>query len=79
MSSKQPVPPPKERTVAVQIRGDHPHAGRFGHVKYVGGLPDHINLFGKGMVKVTFENGDGCYAELHNISQVTSPPPPRKR
>lgn len=79
MSSKEPVPPPKEKKVAVQIRGDHPHTGRFGLVHYIDGVPEHINLFGKGMVKVTFENGDGCYADLHNLAQVAPPPAPPKR
>ena len=80
MSSKEPVPPPKEHNVAVQIRGDHPHTGRFGFIHVVDGMPEHINLFGKGMVKVTFENGDGCFAELHNVAKVAPPPaPPRKR
>ncbi len=79
MSSKEPISPPKERRVTVQIRGDHPHAGKFGHVQYVDGVPEHINLFGKGMVKVTFENGEGCYADLHHIAQVASPSPPPRR
>lgn len=77
--SKEPVPPPKGRKVAVQIRGDHPHAGRFGHIHVVDGMPEHINLFGKGMVKVTFEDGDGCYAELHDLAKIAPPPPLPKR
>ncbi len=79
MSSKQPVPPPKNNKLPFRFVCDHPHTGRFGIVHYVDGVPEHINLFGKGMVKVTFENGDGCYADLHNLAQVASPPPPPKR
>ena len=79
MGSKEPVPPPKNRHVAVQIRGEHPHTGRFGRVTYIDGVPEHINLFGKGMVKVEFEDGDACYAELNNLAKVAPPPPPTKK
>lgn len=76
--TKEPIPPPQRSNIPVVIRGDHPHRDRAGWIPMTNGEAETINLFGRGMVRVEFHDGTGCFAELHNLGSL-QPPPPRKQ
>jgi len=61
------VTEPTPGAIDVVIVGDHPHSGRRGVIRCVDGKVHHINLLGKDMFKVEFENGDSAYAEKHHM------------
>lgn len=75
--TKEPVSPPKRSMIPVVICGSHPHSGRNGWIPLTNGIPETINMFGHGMVRVEFHDGTGCYAEQHHVQTISSPPPPK--
>lgn len=81
MPTKQSTPPPAEKRIPVLLRGDHPHVGRVGFILSVNGKIETINLFGTGMIKIYFDDGEACYAEQKHIAEihVTSAPTPKKK
>lgn len=77
--AKEPTAPPERSMIPVVIYGNHPHTGKTGWIPLNNGVPETINMFGRGMVRVQFHDGTGCYAEQHHIQTITSAPSPRKQ
>lgn len=76
---REPVKPPKHSRVPVVLRGDHPYSGKEGWIPMTDGVPETVNMFGNGMVRVNFDDGTGCYAEQHHVQTVSSAPAPRRK